>query len=95
MPISADLPNRRTRSFVLWSPRRQAAPPQLVVGRLVPGNPPALADARRIALMPAPNAQGLFEIAAECAGSKTAGCIIIGSRSTTAGRPSSRPPASQ
>jgi hypothetical protein len=52
MPISADILDRRTAGFVLWCPRPQAAAPQLVVGRLVPGNPPTLAGVRRIALAP-------------------------------------------
>lgn len=68
MPVSADLLDRRATRFVLWNPRRQAAPPQLVLARLVPGNPPTLVDVRRLALAPVQNAAGLFEIAAAACG---------------------------
>ncbi|HXC91042.1 MAG TPA: hypothetical protein VNV18_12850 [Stellaceae bacterium] len=64
MPISADILDRRTAGFVLWCPRPQAAAPQLVVGRLVPGNPPTLAGVRRIALAPVADLAGLFTVAA-------------------------------
>ncbi len=68
MPISADILNRRATRFVLWSPRRQNAPPQLVIARLVPGNPPTLAEIQRLPLSSAPDADGLFEIAAAACG---------------------------
>src|SRR5271170_3913997 len=68
MPISADILDRRTTGFVLWDPRSQTAPPQLVVGQLVPGNPPAVAGVRRVALAPAPDADGLFEVSAAACG---------------------------
>ena len=68
MPVSADLLDRSTTRFLLWSPRPQAAAPQLVVARFVPGNPPALSDVRRLALAPAQNVSGLFEIDAAACG---------------------------
>jgi len=64
MPISADILNRRTTRFVLWCPRAQNEAPQLVVGRLQPGNPPTVEAIQHIALVPDANAIGLFEVAA-------------------------------
>ncbi len=68
MSFGADILDRRAAAFVLWSPRAQSEPPNLVIGRLRPGNPPALDDVRRLALAPAANADGLFEIAASACG---------------------------
>ncbi|MGC2525511.1 MAG: hypothetical protein WA417_23155 [Stellaceae bacterium] len=68
MSISADILDRRTTGFVLWCPRPQNAPPQLIVGRLVPGNPPTVVEVRRIALAPVPEAAGLFAVAAAACG---------------------------
>ena len=68
MPISADILDRRAAGFVLWSPRTQNAPPQLVIGRLVPGNPPVVGGVRRLALAPVPDTAGLFALAAAACG---------------------------
>ena len=68
MPISADILDRRATGFALWSPRLQTTPPVLVIGRLVPGNPPTAAGVRRIALVPAPGASGLFTVEAAACG---------------------------
>ena len=68
MPISADILDRRATGFALWSPRPQTTPPVLVIGRLVPGNPPTAAGVRRIALVPAPGASGLFTVEAAACG---------------------------
>jgi len=66
VPTSNDILNRRATRFVLWSPRVQVVPPQLVIGRLSPGNPPAFEGVQLspIALAPARDAAGLFEVAA-------------------------------
>jgi pullulanase len=71
VPVTTDLLNRRETRFVLWSPRPQTAPPLLVVGRLVPGNPPVVAEIRRIVLAPAADCDGLYEIEAAAAGLTT------------------------
>jgi len=68
MPIGTDILNRATTRFVLWCPRVQVAPPRLVIGRLRPGNPPAVEGVQLIALAPAADPAGLFEVAAaDCA----------------------------
>ena len=64
MPISTDILNRRATQFLLWSPRLQNQVPQLVIGRLRPGNPPTVEGIRKLALGPVARADGLFEIAA-------------------------------
>ena len=66
VPTSNDILNRRATRFVLWSPRVQVVPPRLVIGRLSPGNPPAFEGVQLspIALAPARDAAGLFEVAA-------------------------------
>ncbi len=68
MPISADILDRRATGFVLWCPPAQNAAPLLVIGRLVPGNPPTVAGKRRIVLDPVPDISGLFMVAAEACG---------------------------
>jgi len=68
VPITTDLLTRRETDFVLWTPRPQASPPRLVIGRLVPGNPPALVDVRRIGLAPSPGCAGLYEVTAAACG---------------------------
>lgn len=45
-----DLLERKATQFVLWRPRVTDPPPRLVIGRLQPGNPPALVDERRFDL---------------------------------------------
>ena len=59
MPISTDILNRRTTRFVLWSPQPQNTAPELVIGRLRNGNPPAVEGIRYIALAPTADAAGL------------------------------------
>src|SRR6516225_3761026 len=68
MPISTDILNRRATQFLLWSPRLQNQVPQLVIGRLRPGNPPTVEAIRKLALGPVARADGLFEIAAAACG---------------------------
>jgi pullulanase len=68
MGINADILNRRTTRFVLWAPRPQNLPPQLVIGRLRNGNPPSLEHVRRVALAGAAGSSGLFEINAAACG---------------------------
>ena len=64
MPISTDILDRRATRFVLWSPQTQNAAPELVIGRLRDGNPPTVEGIRHVALAPAADAAGLFEVAA-------------------------------
>jgi pullulanase len=59
-----DLLHRKTTHFVLWRPRVTDPPPQLVIGQFQSGNPPTLAEERRIALRPSPGTPDLWEIAA-------------------------------
>ena len=68
MPISADILDRRTTRFVLWSPRPQATAPVLVLSNFRPGNPPGIINVRRVPLAPAPGVpDGLWELpAADC-----------------------------
>ena len=68
MPISADILDRRTTGFVLWSPRPQATAPVLVLSNFRPGNPPGIINVRRVPLAPAPGVPvGLWELpAADC-----------------------------
>ncbi len=68
MPISCDILNRRANRFVLWSPRPQNQVPQLVIGRLRPGNPPTVEGISHVALAPVADAAGLFEVAAAACG---------------------------
>ncbi len=68
MPISADILTRRATGFVLWNPRPQTVPPQLVIGRLVPGNPPVVAGVRRVALAAVQDMAGLFALGAVACG---------------------------
>ena len=64
VPISIDILNRRATRFVLWTPRSQTTPSQLVIGRLRAGNPPAVEGIRLIALAAVSGVAGLFEVAA-------------------------------
>jgi pullulanase len=67
MAIGTDILDRRATRFVLWCPRVEVAPPQLVIGRLRAGNPPIVEGIRHVALAPAAEAPGLFEVpAANC-----------------------------
>jgi 1,4-alpha-glucan branching enzyme len=68
MGISADILDRRTTRFVLWSPLPQNVPPQLVIGRLRNGNPPTVEDIRRVVLAAAADAVGLFQLDAAACG---------------------------
>jgi len=64
MSISTDILTRRTTRFVLWCPRTQNTPPELVIGRLRNGNPPAVEGIRHVALAAVAGPAGLFEVAA-------------------------------
>jgi len=67
MPISTNILDRRATRFVLWSPRPQNTTPELVIGRLRDGNPPTVEGIRHVALVPAADTAGLFEVeAANC-----------------------------
>jgi pullulanase len=67
VPISCDILERRADRFVLWCPRPQSATPQLMLGELLPGNPPSVANVRRLPLKAVADLAGLFEVpAAEC-----------------------------
>jgi pullulanase len=68
VPVTADILVRRVSRFVLWSPRGQSTPPVLVIGELKVGNPPVVANVRRLPLAPAVGvASGLWEVlAADC-----------------------------
>jgi pullulanase len=68
MPISCDILNRRANRFVLWSPRPQNQAPQLVIGRLRPGNPPTVEGISHVALASATDTAGLFEVVAATCG---------------------------
>lgn len=67
MRVGADILDRRTTRFVLWTPLLQNLPPQLVIGRLRNGNPPTVEGIRRVELKPLTNVVGLYETdAAKC-----------------------------
>jgi len=68
MPITTDILDRRATRFVLWSPRPQNTTPNLVIGRLNLGNPPTVEGIRHVALVPARDAAGLFEVTAASCG---------------------------
>ncbi len=68
MPLDADILVRRTTRFLLWSPRPPAQAPQVVLGMFHAGNPPSVQNIRRLSLLPAANAGGLFEIEAAACG---------------------------
>jgi len=64
--VETDILLRRRQNFVLWSPRAQSQAPALIIGTLVPGNPPSVANVQRFALSAAAGvATGLWQIAAE------------------------------
>jgi glycosidase len=54
----ADILDRRTTRFVLWSPRAQATPPVLIIGTLKVGNPPTFAEKSRLPLALAADVPG-------------------------------------
>jgi pullulanase len=68
MPISADILNRRTSRFVLWSPREQASAPKLVIGKLVPGNPPTYKSLGEFPLTPVAGVAGLWDVSPAACG---------------------------
>jgi pullulanase len=68
MPITTDILDRRMTRFALWSPRPQNLPPQLVIGRLRPGNPPIVDGIRRVPLASVAGTDGLFEVDAAACG---------------------------
>jgi pullulanase len=68
MGTGVDILDRRTTRFVLWSPRSQNLPPQLVIGRLRNGNPPSVEGIKRLSLTALADADGLFEINAAACG---------------------------
>ena len=65
--LTPDLFRRRQTHFVLWRPGNSEPAPRLIIGKLAPGNPPALSDRRAFDLKLSAAAAGLWEIAAaEC-----------------------------
>jgi pullulanase len=64
MPITADILERKKSHFVLGRPQTTATAPQLVIGQLQPGNPPALQGQQQFPLTAVVGAPGLWEIAA-------------------------------
>ena len=64
MPIIADVLKRKLTHFVLWRPNASTISPTLVIGRLVPGNPPTFTESKRFPLKAAAGASGLWEVAA-------------------------------
>src|SRR6266436_2577147 len=71
MRTGANILDRRTTRFVLWSPLPQNLPPQLVIGQLHNGNPPTVEGIRHLALGAVADAVGLFEINAAACGLET------------------------
>jgi 1,4-alpha-glucan branching enzyme len=54
-------------AFVLWRPRDTDTPPTLVIGQFRAGNPPSLADTRRVAFEPSPDHSDVWQVdAARC-----------------------------
>jgi 1,4-alpha-glucan branching enzyme len=66
--MSIDLIRRQQGHFFLWRPAHTNPPPQLVIGRFQPGNPPALAGRRDFDLAPLPDFPDLWAVAAEQCG---------------------------
>ncbi len=62
MAVTTDILSRRAAQFALWCPRPQSVAPQLVIGRLQPGNPPTFVGLPSLPLAPAAGAQDLFVI---------------------------------
>jgi hypothetical protein len=63
--MSSDLLARKTTHFLLWRRRQTTPPPQLVIGRLQPGNPPTFVDQHRSSLQPSPSRPDVWEIPAD------------------------------
>jgi pullulanase len=62
-----DIFGRRKTNFAIWIPRAQSVPPALLIGQLVPGNPPAWGGAQRVPLAADPTLRGLWSLpAANC-----------------------------
>lgn len=59
-----DLLQRKKTHFLLWRPKNQDPTPQLVIGKLNPGNPPTFLDGQQFDLQPSPNHPGLWELPA-------------------------------
>jgi pullulanase len=59
--MNADLLHRKTTHFVLWRPRITAPPPELVIGKLQHGNPPAFIQEQRFPLGQAAVSPDLWE----------------------------------
>lgn len=69
MATNADIVQRRTTQFVVWRPSASTTSPELVIGQLQPGNPPAFASVagQPFKLKPVPGISGLWGIAvADC-----------------------------
>ncbi|QNI33413.1 alpha amylase [Alloacidobacterium dinghuense] len=62
--MPSDLLSRKSTHFVLWRPLLGMAAPALVIGRFQFGNPPTLADSKRLPLKPVSGVTGLWHIAA-------------------------------
>jgi glycosidase len=92
MPISTDILTRRTQGFVLWSPRQQTRPPRLVIGQLIPGNPPTIQQVQRLDCPPVAGSQGLWAVAAADCG-LTAGTVYHYWFEVDDSRSSAQPPA--
>src|SRR5215208_7025038 len=63
----SDLLKRKETGFVLWRPGVQDPTPRLVIGQLLPGNPPSLIGERRLDMRRTEKNPDLWTIpAAEC-----------------------------
>ncbi len=60
----ADLLERKATGFLLWRPRVASPPPAVVIGRLVPGNPPSFALEKKIDFQVSRAAPDLWEVPA-------------------------------
>lgn len=59
--MNSDLLRRKTTHFVLWRPRMTTPPPELVIGKLQHGNPPAFVQEQRFPLHQAAVSPDLWE----------------------------------
>lgn len=65
----ANILERRSTQFLLWSPRNQAQAPRLLIGSFKDGNPPSVTNLKQVDLLPAVGvASGLWELPANDAG---------------------------
>ncbi len=62
--MTTAIARRRETHFVLWRPAQTDPAPHIIIGRLQPGNPPTLIDARRIPLQASTTSTDLWEIPA-------------------------------